>query len=83
MKKTVYCLKSEKRTHAYHLFKTTIYKDSTSKIEQQSLCSKMNIENSSTDEFMHLPEVKARIKAAKVGRQVCASCITQLYTHYD
>ncbi len=33
--------------------------------------------------FHCLPEERARVLAAKLGRQVCAACITHLYTGYE
>lgn len=80
MKKKVYTLKKKKDTNEYHLFEG----DKTEKgctSYGKSICKKMDrIDNNNS--FACESEKTAREKCAEIGRSVCGTCVSTLYTSY-
>nr|WP_163503602.1 hypothetical protein [Halomonas socia] len=86
MAKDSYTLKVNEDTGEQHLFKGEMlprdpkYKCSSQRL---SICEKMKKENSSGNKFGCLNEDEARIECAKIGREVCGTCVSHLYASYD
>lgn len=80
-----YTLRTYDSTGEMHLFKGKMtpeskeYKCNTGKI---SACKKMNSEASTATKFTCATEQEARDKCAKIGRSVCGTCVSTLYTTY-
>jgi hypothetical protein len=83
MKKTVYTLKKEKNTDELHLFRATLNNDNTCTPERTSICKGMELSDSEKNEFTCSSEVNARLQCAKIGRQVCGTCVSHLYSTYN
>lgn len=76
-----YTLKIKENTNEYHLFEGEMSTNScTSK--NQSICEKMKKNESSGNVFQCKDENEARTRCAKLGREVCGTCVSHLYTTY-
>ena len=83
MKKIVYTLKRKANTEELHIFRATPASDNKCTPERESICKKMNNNESSEVIFACLSEDDARVKCAKIGRQVCGTCVSHLYETYE
>lgn len=79
---TVYTLKKKKDTEELHLFRATPAPDNKCIPESQSICKKMDKNESSENRFACQSETDARLECAKIGRQVCGTCVSHLYESY-
>jgi len=79
MEKIVYTLKLNDSTNEYHLFEAKMTTNNKCTPEYKSICQKMTKDESSSFKFACATEEEARIKAAKIGRDVCGTCISHLY----
>lgn len=76
-----YTLKESKNTKERHLFEGEMTNTAcTSK--RISICKKMNSADSSRNLFACYDEKEARKECANIGRNVCGTCISHLYTTY-
>ena len=78
MKITVYTLK-KKNTNEYHLFRATPQPDNKCLPENNSICKEMKNSDSIEIFFACKTEDEARIECAKIGRDVCGTCVSDLY----
>lgn len=78
---TVYTLKKKRNTNEMHLFKC-VPANIECKCEPISMCKKMTENESHDDMFSCNNEDDTRMKIAKIGRQVCGNCASELYTTY-
>lgn len=63
-----------------HLFKSYKSNDNCFPLEKKSICKKMDYRRESN--FMCESEDEARIKCAKIGEDVCGTCVSHLYADY-
>lgn len=82
MAKIAYTLKIHNRTQEMHLFSGKFTPEDpvypcTSK--SSSVCGEVYKIDSSKNEFSCKDEQTARELCAKIGRQICANCIKELY----
>jgi len=63
-----------------HLFEEKIISTGQYSTENTSIYEKMNRSESEKTIFTCKDESTARLKCAKVGRQVCGICVSHLYT---
>ncbi|QGY47848.1 hypothetical protein GM418_30590 [Maribellus comscasis] len=82
MGKIVYTLKRKGDTDELHLFRAKPTEDNKCIPEKESICKKMDKSESTENIFTCYSEEDARIKCAKIGRQVCGTCISHLYETY-
>lgn len=82
MAKIVYTLKKKKDTEELHLFEAAMNLDNSCSPEYNSICKKMNKNESSANIFTCQTENNARIECAKIGRLVCGTCVSHLYETY-
>lgn len=76
-----YTLKKRKETKEYHLFEGDFSQNPcTSKHE--SICQKMDKSESEGNIFQCLGDNDARKQIAEIGREVCGTCTSHLYTTY-
>jgi hypothetical protein len=76
-----YTLKKRKETKEYHLFEGDFSQNPcTSKHE--SICQKMDKSESEGNIFQCLGDNDARKQIAEIGREVCGTCASHLYTTY-
>lgn len=82
---TCYTLKQNNDTEELHLFKGHITSPAP-KVKctsaQWSECGRMNKDDSSGNKFACEEEEAARKKCANLGRAVCGTCVSTLYTTY-
>lgn len=79
----VYTLKKKKNTGELHLFKGVMQPDNRCTTYKQSICKQMEkSEIEGKNAFACATEVVARMKAAKIGRNVCGICVSHLYGNY-
>lgn len=81
MKNRVYTLKEKKGTKELHLFESVLTPNGC-KSKVLSICKKMKSSDGVSDIFACENEEFARAKSAKIGREVCGTCISHLYTSY-
>lgn len=78
-----YSLKQHDTTGELHLFKGRMPaadpKFTCDNIAQKSQCKEMDKKDSSTNKFSCETEQVAREKCAKIGREVCGTCVSTLY----
>ncbi|MBN3238276.1 MULTISPECIES: hypothetical protein [Pectobacterium] len=80
-----YTLKEDKDSGELHLFEGDMYpKGSEYKCNSgsKSICKKMNTTNNKGNRFSCATEQEAREEIAKIGRKVCGTCVSHLYTSY-
>ena len=77
-----YTLKERQSSNEYHLFVCT-NRDDKCYPNSNSICNKMHKSESIRNEFICENEDTARIKCAKIGREVCGICVSHLYETYD
>lgn len=81
MSRTVYTLKKHKESQEMHLFEAT-----PSQIgcvpNRTSICQQMNLTDSVENVFLCETEEDARKRCAELGRNVCAHCVSFLYSDY-
>lgn len=82
MAKNVYSLKKKKDTEEYHLFRATPTGQDTCNPEKRSICQKMELKDSIDKIFSCENEDSARKKCAAIGREVCGTCVSDLYETY-
>jgi hypothetical protein len=83
MNEIVYTLKQKKGTDEFHLFKGKMTAVDKCTSEASSICNKMSGNESVGNRFTCESEDSARLKCAEIGRQVCGTCVSSLYTTYD
>ena len=77
-----YTLKKMGDTGELHLFEGT-FSEKGCISGSNSLCRKMDKDDSAGNVFACYSEADARIECAKIGRKVCGVCISKLYATYD
>ena len=82
MANIVYCLKKKFRTEELHLFKGVLNVGNSYSYEELSVCQKMHINENIEIKFSDKPEDIARTECAELGRQVCGTCVSNLYGDY-
>jgi hypothetical protein len=82
MGKIVYSLKRDRETEELHLFRAVPTEENKCKPEEESICGKMQKSESIENKISCLPENEARLECAKIGRQVCGTCVSNLYSTY-
>jgi len=83
MKKIVYTLKKKKNSEELHIFKASPSIDNNCAPEKESICKKMDKSDSSENIFSCQDDNYTRNQCAKIGRQICGTCISHLYETYD
>lgn len=86
MAKDAYTLKKHEDTGELHLFKGKMLpNDPKYKCDSQglSICERMEKKNSSGNKFVCYDEGEARVECARIGREVCGTCVSHLYSSYD
>lgn len=81
MSDIVYILRERKDTGELHLFKGKKTTKNECKAEDISICGKIDINGNSRTIFACQSEENARKQCAKIGRKVCAICISHLYAN--
>ncbi|UZX45543.1 hypothetical protein A6U84_25730 (plasmid) [Agrobacterium sp. 13-2099-1-2] len=82
--KELYSLNKRKDTGEFHLFLNK--RNSKAEcvfVENKSICGRMTSSQSSKTLFYCEDDVKAREECAQVGRDVCGTCVSHLYTDYE
>ena len=79
MSKDAYTLKEDNSTGEYHLFKGKFTEENKCTSTQSSICKGMDKSESAANIFSCLDEDEARIECAKIGREVCGTCVSDLY----
>jgi hypothetical protein len=78
----VYCLKKKKSTKELHLFEC-VPSGATCACEPKSVCDKMfKAESEGDNLFTCESEATTRKKCAEIGRNICGTCVSRLYTTY-
>jgi len=81
-----YSLWEHEGTGELHLFKGTMTPESkTGKCTTAavSACRRMRKVENAGSKFQCQTESEARISCAKIGREVCGTCVSTLYTTYN
>lgn len=76
-----YTLKKKNDTEEFHLFKGEMTEKGCTSINI-SICEMMQKKDSEKNIFACKTENDARIECAKIGREVCGVCVSNLYTTY-
>lgn len=80
---TLYTLKEDKDSGELHLFEGTPTADNTVCVpKKKSICKKMIETNKRKNIFVCKSETTARNECARIGRKVCGSCVSHLYSSY-
>ncbi|WP_420572993.1 hypothetical protein [Kordia sp.] len=79
MSKNVYILRKSKENGELHLFLAKSTDENECKSQQKSICGRMDIEEPSQTIFSCQPEDRARTQCAKIGREMCSTCVSHLY----
>jgi len=79
MTQNVYILREHKESEEMHLFLASKTEEYGCHSQQKSICGKMDIEEDSKTIFSCQPENSARKQCAKVGKNVCSTCVGYLY----
>ncbi|MGH1386663.1 hypothetical protein [Kordia sp.] len=79
MRKNVYILRERKSNGELHLFVASPTEENECRAQQKSVCGQMDIEEDSLTVFSCQPEERARTQCAKIGRNVCTTCVSHLY----
>jgi len=74
-----YTLKKKKDTKEFHLFKGVMTPQSCNSAVS-SICEKMKKSESENNVFTCYNENEARTKCAEIGREVCGTCVSHLYS---
>lgn len=82
MESIVYTLKIKTDTQEMHLFEATPKSGNECIPNSKSICKKMYLSESSGNKFACYNEEKARTTIASLGRKVCGTCTSHLYTTY-
>lgn len=79
-----YTLKRRKDTEEYHLFEGNLLgiKKCDTNLVKESKCKMMSIDENDGNIFTCEDEDQARLRIAKIGKQVCGVCTSHLYTTY-
>lgn len=80
---TVYTLKKKEDTNELHLFRANLAPDNKCTPEKLSICKKMDKNESTENKFACQSESESRKECARIGRQVCGTCVSHLYETYD
>lgn len=75
-----YTLKKKKKTLELHLFKGSMTENGCNSLDI-SICNKMAKSESEGNTFTCFDEDEARITCAQLGRDVCGTCVSHLYTN--
>lgn len=79
-----YTLKKKIDTEELHLFKGEMTLPTGCNSSYSSICKKMDkSEAEKVNVFTCHDENTARIEAAKIGRKVCGTCVSHLYSTTD
>lgn len=83
-KMKAYTLKKKEYTEEYHLFEGNLLgiKKCDTNLVKESICKMMIIDEIDGNIFTCEDEDQARIKIAKIGKQVCGVCTSHLYANY-
>lgn len=76
-----YTLKQMKDTDELHLFRGH-FTEKACTSGDRSLCEKMEKTSSEGNRFACKTEDEARLECARIGRQVCGTCVSNLYATY-
>jgi hypothetical protein len=79
-----YTLKKKKDTEEYHLFEGNLLeiKKCDTNLVKESICKMMSIDENEGNVFTCENEDLARLRIAKIGKQVCGVCTSHLYENY-
>jgi hypothetical protein len=80
-----YTLKEHKESGELHLFEGQMYEanaDYKCSSYQKSVCKQMSNDDSKKNKFACKTDHEARIEIANIGRKVCGTCVSHLYTTY-
>jgi hypothetical protein len=82
MSKLVYSLKQKRDTDELHLFEGVMTSDTKCQPNNLSICQAMHKKDSEQNIFWCEDESSARSRCAAIGRRVCGTCVSHLYTTY-
>ena len=77
----VYTLRAKNDTDEIHIFLADPKPDNKCLSRQNSICRKAGRDESTMKQAC-LSEQQARTESAKIGRKVCGTCVSHLYTTY-
>lgn len=79
-----YTLKKRKDTEEYHLFEGNLLyiKKCDTNLVKESICKMMGIDENDGNIFTCEDEDQARLRIAKIGKQVCGVYTSHLYANY-
>ena len=78
----VYSLKRKKDTQELHLFEGEMTEPGKCLPDSTSVCREMTRTESVENIFSCSPVNEARTECAAIGRPVCGTCVSHLYTTY-
>ena len=86
MGKTVFALKKNGDSEEYHLFYAELTQSQPQRKcrpQHKSICKGMASSDSTENKFACYSEDEARLECARIGREVCGTCVSHLYASYD
>lgn len=83
MKMDAYTLKQKTETYELHLFKGKITSPNGCSSGKLSICEKMQKSESEGNVFTCYDEKRARLQCAEIGRDICGTCVSHLYSTAD
>ncbi len=78
-----YTLKQKEETDELHLFKGEMTPPNGCNSISFSICEKMKKSESEGNVFTCYDEERARLSCAEIGRAVCGTCVSHLYSTID
>lgn len=81
--KTVFTARKKNDTDEIHLFEGTMQPDGKCHTGARSVCERMARGEGVDMPFQCKDDTVARMECAKLGRAVCGTCVSTLYTTYD
>lgn len=77
----LFSLLEKNNTKELHLFHSRLSNSACNALND-SICNKMTLSENSKTIFSCKDENEARKKCAELGRQVCGTCVSNLYADY-
>ncbi|MBK0127058.1 hypothetical protein IAE30_25275 [Pantoea sp. S61] len=80
-----YTLKEHNESGELHLFEGVMYEENPQfkcTSNKKSICKQMSNVDSKRNKFACKSEDEARKKIASIGRKVCGTCVSHLYSTY-
>ena len=78
----LYSLTKRKDTQEYHIFLNKKKGETCQFVEKQSICTRMEASQSDGHRFVCRDEKYTRAECAKLGREVCGTCVSHLYADF-